>query len=218
MDGALVSASTASVLRQFIAVRIELNSGTIINLIDGRGFVTFPVDGTPVTFKGSDPIYGSLATASSIEERVADQAPRFSFTLFPPNETALGSLMQPTQQGSRVRVWWGLVNEDTGVVIGTEVIWTGRYDTCKANAGPNQLGAEIDTVSAFDRMFVAEEGARLNGVWHKSIWPGETGLDYVYNAQQSIYWGSEAPAKAAVSSGGGGGSYGGYSVNYVSEY
>jgi hypothetical protein len=214
MDGALVTASTASVLRQFIAVRVELNSGSEINLIDGRGVVTFPVDGSNVTFTGSDPIYGSLATASSIEERVADQAPRFTFTIYPPNETALGSLMQPSQQGSRVRVWWGLVSEDTGAVIGTEAIWSGRFDTCKANAGPNQLGAEIDTVSAFDRMFVAEEGARLNGVWHKSIWPNETGLDYVYNAQQSIYWGSEAPAKPAVSSG----TSGGASGNYASEY
>lgn len=209
MDGALVTASSASFLRQFIALRIELNSGSTVNLIDGSGVVTFPVDGVNITFTGSDPVFGTLGTASSIAERVADQAPRFNFSILPPNSTALGTLMQPSQQGSPVRVWWGLVNEDTGATIGTEAIWTGRFDTCKANSGPNQLGAEIDTVSAFDRMFVAEEGARLNGVWHRSIWPGEAGLDYVYSAQQSIYWGSEAPAKTAVSSASSGRSYSG---------
>jgi hypothetical protein len=196
MDGVLLSAASAAYLRVFLALRVELNSGSIINLVDGSGVVTFPVNGASVTFTGYDPVFGSLGAANSISERVADEAPKFSATLMPPSENALGTLNDPVQQGSKVYAWWGLYNDDTGAVIGTpELLWNGRLDTVKTNFDDRVMTAELSTVSAFDRLFSAEEGQRLNGVWHKSIWPGETGLDAVYDAQSDIYWGAEAPAK-----------------------
>ncbi len=199
MDSVLLSASTAAHLRAFVAVRIELLSGPVINLIDGSGVVTFPVNGSSVTFTGYDNTFGSLGAANSVAERVADEAPRFSCTLMPPSEQALGTLNDPLQQGSKVYAWWGLYNDDTGTVIGVpELLWNGRLDTVKASISANAMTAEIDTTSAFDRLFTAEEGQRLNGEWHRSIWPNETGLDYTYDATTDVYWGTEAPAKAAV--------------------
>lgn len=201
MDTALQNAVSAPFLRQFLAVRVVLNSGSIINLIDGSGYVSFPIDGQTVTFTGVDPTFGTLASATSVSEQIVEESPQFTFSILPPDELALGTLNDPLQQGSRVSVYWGLVNEDTGMVIGSpELMWLGRLDTVKTNVGPNALTAEIATVSAFDRLFTVEEGQRLNGEWHRSIWPGETGLDYVYDATTDIYWGVEAPSKPAVSS------------------
>jgi hypothetical protein len=213
MDSTLLSAVTQSHLRTFVAIRMELRSGTTINLIDGSGVVTLPVNGSNVVFTGYDATFGTIASANTIAERMADEAPRFTFTMMPPSEAAMGTLADPLQQGSPVYAWWGLVNDQTGAVIGTpELLWNGRFDSAKVNFDANAMAVEIDSISAFDRLFAAEEGQRLNGVWHQSIWPGETGLDYVYDAQQDVNWGMEAPYKAAVSYGGGyggGGSYGG---------
>lgn len=196
MDSTLLNATNAAFLRVFLAVRIELNSGPVINLIDGSGVVSFLVNGTATTFTGYDPAFGTLASANSVAERVADEAPHFSLSILPPSISALGTLNDPLQQGSKVYSWWGLVNDDTGAVIGTpELLWNGRLDTVKANISDHVMTADIATVSAFDRLFSAEEGQRLNGEWHRSIWPGETGLDYVYDAQTDIMWGAEAPAK-----------------------
>jgi hypothetical protein len=216
MDTTLLNAAKAPHLRSFVAIRAELNTGQTINLIDGSGVVTFPVNGSNVTFKGSDATFGILASANSIAERVADEAPRFSFAIMPPSENALGTLNDPLQQGSRVYAWWGLINDETGAVIGTpELLWNGRFDYARSNFDANAMAVEVDTVSAFDRLFSAEEGQRLNGVWHRSIWPQESGLDYVYDAQSDIYWGQEAPVKTAVAYGGSGLGNGGVNVKQM---
>lgn len=196
MDTVLNTAvATQAALRQFLAVRIELTNGYTINLIDGSGFVTFSHNGVATTFRGSDPTFGTLATATSIEEKVADEAPTFSFSLLPPTANALGTLSDPRHQSSPVFVYWGCVNEQTGAVIGTpELLWSGRLNTVKTQISAGTLIAECNTVSAFDRLFVAEEGARLNRVWHNSIWPGETGLDFCTAALQDPWWGVDAPA------------------------
>ncbi len=204
MDSTLISAASAAHLRVFLAVRIELNSGPVINLIDGSGVASFQVNGQSVDFTGYDPTFGSLGAANSIAERVADGAPQFSVTLMPPSENATGTLNDPLQQGSKLYAWWGLYDDEVGAVIGApELLWNGRLDTVKTNFDANVMRVEVATVSAFDRLFVAEEGQRLNGEWHKSIWPGETGLDAVYDAQSDIFWGQEAPAKAFTYYGGG---------------
>lgn len=202
MNPTLLNALTSqSHLRFFTALRIELNSGQIINLIDGSGVVVFPVDGAATTFSGKDDTFGTIAAEQSISERIAEESPTFAFSLLPAGELAIGTLMDPLQQESRVRVWLGLVNDDTGAVIGEpELMWDGRLDTAQTNYSSSMMIAEIETVSAFDRLFVAEEAARLNGVWLRSIFPTDDGLDYVYDATTEVYWGIEAPAKAAVSS------------------
>ena len=181
--------------RLFLAIRVELRQGGSINLLDGSGVVTFTVNGSPVTFTGYDSVFGSLAAAQSVTERVADSAPKFAFSLLPPTENAMSTLNDPLQQNSKVYAWLGAVNEDTGAVIGIpELLWNGRLDYVKANYSKTMMIAEVTTVSAFDRLFEGEEGQRLNGEWHRSIWPGESGLDLVYDASSDVFWGVEAPS------------------------
>jgi hypothetical protein len=214
LDSTLNAALAGQALRQFLAIRIELIEGGAINLIDGSGTVTFSASGSPVTFEGLDPVYGALASVENMSERVATEAPRLSFTLLPPSDSSLGQLSDPVNQGSSVRVWWGIVNEATGAPIGEpELLWSGRLDNVSTKLGEKTRTCEIDTVSAFDRLFVAEEAARLNGVWHKNIWPDETGLDFNIAAALDPFWGVEAPARPSVTTssghGGGGGGIGG---------
>ncbi len=192
MDATMKAGLDAAHIRQFTAIRAELSDGYVVNIIDGSGEITFPVDGQPVTFDGSDPVYGALIAASSIQEQIATDSPRFTFTMSPPSANALGSLSHPKHQGSSVRVWWGIVNEMTGAPIGKpELMWTGRLDIVRTQLGEGALTAEVETVSAFDRLYADSEAIRLNGVWHRSVWPDESGLDFNIAALSETYWGVE---------------------------
>jgi len=192
MDATLKAAMEQPHIREFTALRVELADGYTINIIDGSGFVTMMVDGQAVTFDGSDPIYGALASASSIQEQVATDSPRFTFALKPPSASALGSLSDPKNQGSLVRCWWGVIDEMNGYPIGVpELLWAGRFDIVRTTLSENDLTAEIETISAFDRLYAASEGTRLNATWHRSIWPDESGLDFNIAALGEPYWGTE---------------------------
>lgn len=215
MDPTLVAALDAPHLRTFFAVRIFFQSTeTEVLLHDGSGTLSFaPWSGDTKTFTGKDSIFGTLAALTTIEEKIASEAPDVSITLMAPSNAAFGEINDPRNQGSPVSVWFGLVDDMTGAVIGTpELLWMGRLDTVQSNVAANQQTCELVTVSGFDRLFIAGEGECLNSVWHQSIWPGETGLAYNVASTTDIPWGVEAP-KPVTSPAGGygyGGGYGGY--------
>jgi len=194
----------APAIRQFVALRVELSGGYVINLIDGRGTVAFDIGNGIQQFDGEDPVFGALASASSLTEQVATDSPRFTFALMPTTADAVGTLSNPAHQGCPVYVWWGMVDEMTGAPIGTPtMLWSGRWDFAKTNLSAESMVVEVETVSAFDRLYVAEEGARLNPTFHRSLFPGETGLDWMTAAQGDLHWGTDAPAPAIVKHGGG---------------
>lgn len=221
MDSLLVDHLKEQSLRVFLAIRVDFNSGQTLALIDGASTVRFTVDGETAVFRGNDPIYGSLAAADTVSERILEEAPRFKFTLNPTGPDGLGELSAPINQGSPVRVWYGSI-DDAGTVIGQpELLWAGALDTVKINSTENMFTAEVDSASAFERLFVDQESVRLNGKWHKGIWPDETGLDYVYDTEGTIYWGGVAtglPENATKGGNGGGGTKGGNGVKNVVQY
>lgn len=202
LDTTLNAALSADAVRAFLAVRIELPAtpsfaAYTINLIDGSGVVTFPVNGNAVTFTGEDPTFGTLGTASSVSEAVATEAPSMSITLLPPTSTATGQLNQPQYQGARVYVWFGGLNETTGLVIGSpELLYSGRLDTVKTTSAMNTRAVEINLASVFDRLFTASEGSRLSKRWHRANFPAEGGLDHNIEGLANVPWGVEANTPA----------------------
>ena len=211
LDSAMNTALGAHTIRSFMAIRVEFPDNQTINLITGSGFVTFAVDGVATTFTSKDPIYGVLSSVSNVSEAFATSAPHLGITFLPPTPDAIGALSAPLTQGSRVRAWAGLVNEETGLVIGKpELLWIGRVDTAKTTLDANNRVVEIDAASVFERLFAALEGERLNKVWHRAFHPDESGLDYNIAALVDPVWGADA-GKPQPSSGpvAGGGNYGG---------
>jgi hypothetical protein len=194
LNSTLLAALQQTSLRAFAAVRFDLLDGTTLNVIDGSGVVTFSVDGVQTTFVGAETAFGLLGAIGSIEERIANSAPTLSLTFMASNEIAFAAINDPTNQGSPVRVWFGLVNEMTGATIGSpELLWSGRLDTVQSTIQGGSQTCEIETVSAFERLFMPSEGECLNGVWHKAIWPGETGLDWNVASTREIFWGGHNP-------------------------
>ena len=100
MDSLLVDHLKEQSLRVFLAIRVDFNSGQTLALIDGASTVRFTVDGETAVFRGNDPIYGSLAAADTVSERILEEAPRFKFTLNPTGPDGLGELSAPINQGS----------------------------------------------------------------------------------------------------------------------
>jgi hypothetical protein len=193
LDPALAAGLNAPFLRTFFACQIQMiSTGTIVNVIDGSGFVRFDVDGQSTLFDGRDPIFGTIANMTSITEQVAQEAPTVTITMMTMSDDAFGEINAVRNQGSRVRIWYGLVNDMTGAVVGVPtLLWNGRLNTISSKIDENKQVAEIETVSAFDRLFNADEGQVLNKTWHQSIWPGETGLDFNVTSTVNRYWGNE---------------------------
>ncbi|QDK32668.1 hypothetical protein [Sphingomonas sp. IC081] len=194
MDAALLAGLSAPSLRTFQAVKIDLQStGTSIHLLDASATISFSIDGVLATFSGRDPVFGTLGGIDTISEQIASEAPSVSVSILPISANSIGEISAPENQGSPVRIWFGLIDDLTGAVIGDpELLWSGRLDTVVTNIQSNAQSCELVTVSAYDRMFAENEGEALNSAWHQAIWPGETGFDFNVDSTVEIYWGGEA--------------------------
>lgn len=165
---------------------LRLVGGSSVLLIDDK------------TFVGEDPIYGVIDSIDELSDGLGDEAPGISITLLPASEAAVGQLSSPTFQGSRVRVQVGAVNPMTGYSIGSYTVFDGELDVPILTVGKASRSLRFECVSAFERFFDNDEGAKLSDAFHQSIWPGETGFANVTGIEQTIYWGVAAPSGAGV--------------------
>jgi hypothetical protein len=200
LSTAMDAALAGPVVMAFDALRIALPSGQTVRLMTGAGQVSFGGE----TYLGRDATYGTIASLESASEDIATSAPRYQAVLMPPALSGLLALTAPEAQGSSVSVYFGLVNEATGLVIGSpELVFLGEIDTVKLVAGANSRMVEIDVNSVWERCFADTEGARLNNHFHQTMWPGELGFTFVVDAADDPYWGADGPKPATTSAGGG---------------
>jgi hypothetical protein len=188
----------------FGALKVDLPDGTV-TLLDGAGTVTFGGD----TYTGRDALFGVLDTVDSIQDGGGDSAPALSITLLPDSDADAADICSPTMQGSPVSLYLGAVDPATGAVIADPLlIFSGELDqpVLTIDNGIRQLTFEC--ASAFERLFSGDEGARLADSFHKSIWPGETGLANATGVLKTVFWGLDKP-KGAITYGVPGGFVGG---------
>lgn len=193
-SAAMVTALAKAGLMPFVAVRLTLPSVTLA-LLDGSAVVTFAGS----TFVGEDPTYGVLADVEDISDGGEDEAPRLRIKLNPKSLSALTVLAASSNQGARVEVWEGLVDLDTGLAVADpDLAFDGFYDV--PTWAPVAMELMIDCYSIFESFFDVEEGVRLTDSFHQSIWPGETGFQYVIETEdRQLPWGSaDAPRPIAV--------------------
>lgn len=210
----LDAAYRASVIEDFYAIEIVLPSATI-RLIDGAGFVNFPVDNVNCTFKGKDDIYGVLSAADKLQDGFGDNAPAFSFTMQAATDGAAAALTDLSNQGSSVRVWSGVRNPETNAVYGVSLRFDGFLDFATIEGDLNSIAINFQCVTWAELFFYTAEGVNLSDAFHKSLYPGEAGLAYMTGIQRSIIWGpGERPNNLIYSgkttgAGGGAGGVGG---------
>jgi hypothetical protein len=174
--------------------------GYNLRLLDGAGQITFGGK----TFYGHDATFGTLAACEQIDDGAGDEAPALQLTFHPASDAAAATLAAPTMQGSLATVWLGALDITTGLVVpDPEIVFIGELDVPRLIAGEGKRSLELELVSASERFFADDEGARLSDTFHKYLFPGELGLAFTTGVEEQIYWGSEAPA-GGVSYGGGG--------------
>lgn len=189
----------------FGAVAIDLPEYQV-NLLDGAGVLTFGGR----TYLGEDVAFGVLSDIENLTDGVGDQAPAIGITLLPSSDASAAVLSGPTMQGSPVTVMLGAVNPITGVVIpDPHLLFIGELDVSTIQSGEQGRRLELEVVSVFERLFEDDESARLSPGFHKSIFPGELGLDFVTGVAEPVYWGMAGPNSGIVTGGSGGGSGGG---------
>lgn len=199
---AALSADTSTI---FLCGELNL-PGYTLRLLEASGEVTFG----GMTFRGYDETYGVIDAVDAPSDGFGDQAPQLSFTIIPPNATAVGTLVNPAMQGSRIRIWMGAIDPATKTVVPDPLLlFDGELDVPSIAVDKSMREVTYDCVSAFEILFENEEGSRLSDSNQQEFWPGDTGLIDVTGIVKTILWGPGERVSGSSGSSGSGGSYSG---------
>ncbi|KQM88662.1 hypothetical protein ASE67_02665 [Sphingomonas sp. Leaf23] len=182
----------------FAALRVDFDGDPAL-LLDGSGTATFSVDGSPVTFIGAHPVWGSWDGIDDYSDGAGDEAPSFAFSLLPPVGADPEAIATDDMQGTRVRFWIGAINPQTGAVIGEPLLlFDGEIDVPTPVIAMQSVRVDFDCVGGMERFFENEEGVRLAPAFHKRVWPGELGLDFITGVPDPVYWGQSTPSGVRI--------------------
>lgn len=179
-------------------------------------------------YRGSDDIFGSIATVDPLQEQIGTEAPVMRVKMLAPGNFALSYLTDPANQGSEFNIYWGVVDRSSGHLVSEPyLIFGGELDSSEADFSDNETTITMEVASVWERLFMDGEGMRLNNAQHQKTWSEraatERGFEFVVAIQRNEPWGYGGPRPALVtdviggqpssvgggSAGGGGGSIGG---------
>lgn len=157
-------------------------------------------------YTSSDAVFGTMAAIEAVEERLGDQAPGGRISFLPPATTSAETLMAD-YQNSRMRFWLGQIASDGKTVQNEELLADVLIDSTALRLDRGRRIWDVDYISRAEKLFLIKDGNSLSPRFHKTIWPGELGLDNATGLQRSVAWGTESPTRGvtALSGGGGGG-------------
>jgi hypothetical protein len=162
-----------------------------LRLLDGSAEIV--MDGNK--FTGRDDTFGTIGAIKLPKDGVGDQAPTISLTLLPPTSTAAASLGSAAMQGSRVRIWLGVLDRTTGIPVPDPLLlFDGEIDVPTLKWSVRRREVEYRVVSVFDKFFDLEEGIRLSDSSHQTYFPGELGLAFVTGVAEPVFWGMDRPS------------------------
>ena len=178
----------------FAALLVDFG-GDPAALLDGAGMATFTVDSEAVTFAGEHPTWGTWDGIDDYSDGAGDEAPSFGFSLLPPVDADPETIATDDMQGVRVRFWIGAIDPDSGIVIGEPLLlFDGEIDVPTLVIAQASLRVDFDCVGGMERFFENEEGVRLAPAFHKRVWPGELGLDFITGVPDPVFWGQSTPS------------------------
>lgn len=180
-------------------IKIELPDSTIW-LCDG-GFCYFGGE----KYVSEHPVFGSIAAVDEFEAALGDSAEDATIILNPADDATPAQLSSATFQNSRARFWMGKLDTDGKTVVSAEQLMDGLvdYTTLRLRGGAREV--EMTFIGRADKLFLRQEGNTLDPRFHKSVWPGEKGLDNATGARITVAWGVGGARGVATGGGGSGG-------------
>lgn len=191
-----------------------------VRILDGSGEVYWK----NAVWRGSDDIFGSIATVDALQEQIGTEAPVMRMKMFPQDNFSLSYITDPAQQGTEINIWWAVIDRSSGLVVGEPyLVFGGELDAAEADSDKTETSMTLDIASVWERLFITGEGRRLNNANHQRVWKErasqERGFEYVVAIQRNEPWGygGARPALVADTIGGapassGGGSGGGAGI------
>lgn len=147
-------------------------------------------------FQAKDSLVGSIDAVEAMEEGVSSDVPAFDITFLPPGDVDAGSLARPGWQKSRARFWEADFDPATGNVVGSPMILVdGLVDQTMLAFKGGRREMPMTIISSLERLFEGNIGNAMTPLWHKSIWPGETGHDQATGLSIPVAWGAESPPR-----------------------
>jgi hypothetical protein len=181
-------------------LKIELPTADVL-LCDGGWF---PWAGD--VYQSRDPVFGVIGSVEGLEEGVGDELPALELEFVPADDAAVSDLSQPGFQQSRVRLWVGEYDPETGAIVGTpELEFDGMLDQTTLRVGRSERTLASTIVPTAERLFQRNIGNSLSPGFHKTLFAGELGHDNATGLKVAVAWGVASPARATGNSGGGGG-------------
>ena len=173
---------------------------TTIRLLDGAGEVHYG----PHIYYGSHPVFGSIMSVDPIQEQIGTEAPAMRMKFLPQDSVALATMTDPAKQGSPVNIYWAVLDDNTGLILGEPyLVFAGELDAAEADIDQNETTITMDVTSSWDLLFINGEGLRLNNAQHLKTWAentaGERGFEFVVAIQRQEPWGYDTPRPAVVS-------------------
>lgn len=161
-------------------------------LLCDAGVVTWNGD----TYRSKDTDFGILSGFEALTEGVGDEAPAGILTMSPPATSAAALLSSPGYQGSRLRLWVAEIDPNTGHIIGEpDLMCDWQVDSTRLRIGRGTLALEIACVTQGQRLMLTNDGNTLSPAYHRSIHPGEAGLDNATGLTTDVAWGVAGPAR-----------------------
>jgi hypothetical protein len=181
IPAALIASTTAPQLSPFYATSLDFDAGSV-RYWTGYGTITI----NSQTYAG----IGALSSISTIDETEDLSARGITIDLTGvPNDLVAAALTEP-YQGRTASIRFGTLNTDTGAVIESITIFSGRMDTmvisndgATAAIGISVESKLVDFHRTRESRYTHEEQLRR--------FSEDTGLEYVAGLQNKvIYWGN----------------------------
>lgn len=192
-----------------------LSASATIKLLVGTQLVTF----------APHPNFG-LGDFSDVSASLDPTAPSWTFNILPYHPSVIEEFCDPALQSSKVSYWSAVVDDQTGNVLDSRLMWRGIINTQIAKLDSDSPLIEIETITTADLLMKPNEAERLTVAWQEEHFPNEKGLQYNDSAAKIPYWGIDVQRSGQSSGGSGGmglgasgGSYGGgYLMNAVNQH
>jgi hypothetical protein len=188
-------------------VKIELPDGDV-RLCDG-GFCYFGGE----KYTSEDPIFGSIAAVDELEAALGDSAEDAQIVFNPADDATPAQLSSKAFQNARARFWMGKLDTDGKTVVNAEQLMDGLVDFTVLRLRQGSREIEMSFIGRAEKLFLRQEGNTLDPRFHKSVWPGEKGLDNATGARITVAWGVGG-ARGIASGGAAGAMLGGGAVNF----
>lgn len=154
-------------------------------------------------YSPEDSVFGAIREIENFTAGEADEAPSLAIIWTPKDAAAAISLSQPSSQQAFVEHRILSIDRDTNAVLTNDRVFTGMVNTVEINGDINVFDLRMEISTEIDRLLNTDKGNKLSRAFHRSVWPGETGLDFMTGTQNPVPWGDDTQTARGTSGGGG---------------